>query len=103
MVGHIEDNGIFFGLMKLAGDGGTPYALIFPGIEKSSIPSFRMIPVRGETILHPNLPINNKIIFVDHFSRGKKFDLQSVNSSGCSNCIAIWCNDVNMRRSMVIL
>lgn len=58
MVGHIEDSGILCGLMKFAGDGGIPYELFFPGIEKSSIPSFRIIPVRFEMILHPNLKGN---------------------------------------------
>lgn len=55
IVGHIDDNGILVGLMKLAGDGGIPYELFLPGTEKSSMPSFKMIPVCCETILHPNL------------------------------------------------
>lgn len=45
IVGHIEDNGIFRGRMKFDGDGGAPYELFIPGTEKSSIPSFNMIPV----------------------------------------------------------
>lgn len=60
MVGHIEESGILNGFMKFVGDGGTPYELFTPGIEKSSIPSFRMIPVRREIILHPNLGKHSK-------------------------------------------
>lgn len=55
IVGHIEDNGILVGLIKLAGEGGIPYELFRPGTEKSSMPSFKMIPVCCETILQPNL------------------------------------------------
>lgn len=50
----MDDNGIFFGLMKFAGDGGIPYALFVPGTEKSSIPSFKIMPVL-EIYLAPNL------------------------------------------------
>lgn len=57
----MDDNGIFRGRIKLAGDGGMPYELFTPGTEKSSIPSFKMIPVCGETILHPNLHIQKKL------------------------------------------
>lgn len=57
IVGHIEDSGIFLGVIKFAGDGGKPYAFERPGTEKSSIPSFRIIPVCLERILLPNLII----------------------------------------------
>ena len=53
IVGDMEDNGLFPGLIKLAGAGaGTP-AETFPGIEKSSISLFRSIPVLGDSICEP--------------------------------------------------
>lgn len=55
MVGDIEDNGRFPGLMKLAGAGGGTFRspLGFAGIVKSSIWLFRMIPVLGDRITAP--------------------------------------------------
>lgn len=61
IVGDIDDSGIFCGRMKFAGDGGRPYALERPGIEKSSIESLRMIPVDVDRILLPNLGMEERI------------------------------------------
>ena len=47
-MGTIDDKSLLQGLMKLAGLGGTPNLLGKPGEEKSSISSFRMIPVDFE-------------------------------------------------------
>lgn len=55
MVGVIEDNGRLPGLMKLAGLGGTPKALVTLGDEKSSIQSFRMMPVCSDVNPAPKL------------------------------------------------
>lgn len=55
MVGVIEDNGRLPGLMKLAGLGGTPKALVTLGDEKSSISSFRMMPVCSDVNPAPKL------------------------------------------------
>ena len=55
MVGVIEDNGRLPGTMKLAGLGGTPKALVTSGDEKSSISSFRMIPVCSDVNPAPKL------------------------------------------------
>lgn len=55
MAGHIEDKGLFPGLMKFAGDGGTPKAFVMLGAEKSSISSLRMIPVLLERTCEPKL------------------------------------------------
>ena len=45
MVGVMEDKGLLPGWMKLAVLGGTPKALVMFGDEKSSISSFKMMPV----------------------------------------------------------
>ncbi len=37
IVGHVDESGIFPGLMKLLGDGGMPNPLVMFGDEKSSI------------------------------------------------------------------
>ena len=37
--GHIDERGRLRGLMKLAGDAGTPNELVVLGVEKSSISS----------------------------------------------------------------
>lgn len=55
MLGHIEDSGRLPGLIKLAGDGRNPTPLAFPGLEKSSISLFKMIPVLFERTVPPNL------------------------------------------------
>jgi len=44
----MDESGRFPTLMKLAGLGGTPKAFTNPGVEKSSIWSFRIIPVFSE-------------------------------------------------------
>lgn len=43
--GHIDESGRLFGAMKFAGDGRNPKPFVLPGVEKSSISSFNMIPV----------------------------------------------------------
>lgn len=55
IVGDIELNGRFPGLMKLTGDGGMPKALVILGELKSSISSLNMIPVEFERNIAPNL------------------------------------------------
>ena len=45
MVGQVEESGRFPGRMKLMEEGGTPKELVMFGEEKSSISSFRTIPV----------------------------------------------------------
>jgi len=55
IVGHMDDMGIFPGSMKLLADGGKPKALTSPGVEKSSISSLNMIPVRRPRTFAPNL------------------------------------------------
>lgn len=57
--GHMEDIGRFPGLMKLAGEGGMPNALVILGEEKSSISSLNKIPVLFPVTPEPNL--KNKI------------------------------------------
>lgn len=54
-VGHIEDNGRLPGFIKLAGDGRNPKELMVPGVEKSSISLFTIIPVLGDMKPHPKL------------------------------------------------
>lgn len=63
MAGHIEDCGRLNDWMKFAGDGGKLNPLDLPGVEKSSIWSFSMMPVRLDLILLPKL--KKYIIFVD--------------------------------------
>lgn len=48
----MDDNGLFPGLIKLAGAGGEPVET-FPGIEKSSISLFKIIPVLDDSICAP--------------------------------------------------
>ena len=55
IVGHMEERGRFPGLTKLALDGSNPFRLPVSGKEKSSIKSFRMMPVEGERNPLPNL------------------------------------------------
>lgn len=47
------------GLMKLFGDGGTPKPFVTNGELKSSISSFRSIPVEFDMTLEPKLQVNN--------------------------------------------
>jgi hypothetical protein len=54
MVGVMDDKGRLPGSMKLTGLGGTPYLLTF-GVEKSSIASFRIMPVISEIKPAPKL------------------------------------------------
>lgn len=49
----MDDNGLFSGLIKLAGAGGGRPAEPFPGMEKSSISLFKTIPVLGDSICEP--------------------------------------------------
>ena len=54
MVGVMDDKGRLPGSMKLTGLGGTPYLLTF-GVAKSSIASFRMMPVSSDMKPAPKL------------------------------------------------
>lgn len=56
--GHMEDNGRFPGTIKLAGEGGMLKPLVRLGEEKSSISSFRIIPVLSEAKPAPKLKKN---------------------------------------------
>ncbi|KAL4020101.1 hypothetical protein IC575_018867 [Cucumis melo] len=49
----MDDNGLFPGLMKLAGAGGSSLAETAAGIAKSSISLFKTIPVLGESTFAP--------------------------------------------------
>lgn len=49
----MDDNGLFPGLMKLDGAGGSVLAETLAGTEKSSISLFKIIPVLGESITAP--------------------------------------------------
>ena len=55
ITGHIDDSGILPGAIKLAGDAGTPYEFTFPGVEKSSISSFMIMPVVKDRMRDPKL------------------------------------------------
>ena len=55
IVGHVEERGIFPGLMKLFGEGGIPKSEVMLGDEKSSISSFMMMPVLGDITREPKL------------------------------------------------
>ena len=55
----MEDSGLLPGLMKLVGEGGSLKKLVMFGEEKSSISSFRMIPVDGDMMPDPNLNRNS--------------------------------------------
>ena len=63
IVGHVEERGIFPGLMKLFGDGGIPKSEVMLGDEKSSISSFIMIPVLGDITIEPNLDMKQISLF----------------------------------------
>lgn len=52
-MGAIDDNGLFPGRMKLAGEGGGTSPVVFSGMEKSSISLLRMMPVLGDMNLDP--------------------------------------------------
>lgn len=53
--GHIDDNGRLPGLMKFDGDASKPFGFLKPGREKSSISSFRRMPVFLERSRAPSL------------------------------------------------
>lgn len=53
--GHIEDKGLLPGAIKLAGEGGRPKAFVILGEEKSSISSFKIMPVLSDAKPAPNL------------------------------------------------
>ena len=53
MEGQVEESGRLPGRIKLAAEGRSPYALVKLGEEKSSISSFRTIPV-SVIMLAPN-------------------------------------------------
>lgn len=55
MIGLMDDIGRLPGAMKLLGEGSTPYALIRPGVEKSSISLLYIIPVIVERTFDPKL------------------------------------------------
>ena len=55
ITGHVEDMGLFPGLMKFCGDGGTPKELVTLGELKSSIWLLNMIPVFGDIFTLPKL------------------------------------------------
>lgn len=48
IVGAIDVTGNLPGLMKLLGDGGIPYEFGTPGVEKSSMMLFKIMPVLRE-------------------------------------------------------
>lgn len=105
MVGHIDDNAVFLGAIKLAGDGAKPKAFLTPGVEKSSIPSFRIMPVDLERNLQPNLKNNNIFFLCLIGTPNNKQDitnLHGINSACCYYCIAIRGYDYNIGCSMVL-
>lgn len=57
----MDDNGLFPGLMKLGGAGGGTVES-FPGIEKSSISLFKIIPVLDDSICEPKYPFTVVVI-----------------------------------------
>lgn len=57
--GHIDDMGLLLGDMKLTGEGGRRKLFVMFGEEKSSISSFKIIPVLRDAKPAPNL--NQKI------------------------------------------
>ena len=59
MVGVMEDKGRLPGLIKFAGLGGTPKAFVTLGEEKSSISSFKMMPVCSDVNPAPKLRNNS--------------------------------------------
>jgi hypothetical protein len=50
IAGLMGERGLFLGLAKLFGDGGSPKSLMISGNEKSSISSLNIIPVLGDII-----------------------------------------------------
>ena len=53
MVGHMEERGRFRGATKLLGAGGGVFAVVFAGMEKSSISLLSTMPVDGERTCAP--------------------------------------------------
>ena len=53
IVGHIDERGLFPGLMKFEAEGGRPNSFVTSGEEKSSISLFIMMPVVGDIITEP--------------------------------------------------
>ena len=53
--GQVEDKGLFPGLMKLFGEGGTSNPLVILGLLKSSISLLNKIPVCGDMTTDPKL------------------------------------------------
>lgn len=53
IVGAMDDNGLFPGLIKFDGAGGGRPAETFIGMEKSPISLFRSIPVLGDSMWEP--------------------------------------------------
>lgn len=49
----MEDNGLLFGRMKFAGEGGSLSGDTSVGVEKSSISLLRMMPVEGDSTPPP--------------------------------------------------
>lgn len=62
IVGVIDDNGLFPGRMKLAGEGGGASPVVLPGMEKSSISLLRMMPVLGDMNLDPKYELTVVVI-----------------------------------------
>ena len=53
MVGHMDERGLFPGLIKFVAEGGRPNSFVTSGEEKSSISLFIMMPVVGDIITEP--------------------------------------------------
>ena len=64
--------------MKLLGDGGTPYALSIPGVEKSSIILLNMIPVLLPLTLEPKLQMSQNIHINQGYIKANQLYLFSV-------------------------
>lgn len=65
----MDENGLFPGLMKLAGSGGGRPAETFPGMEKSSISLFKTIPVLGDSICEPKYELTVVVMEIAFRSR----------------------------------
>lgn len=55
ILGHMEDSGLFPGLMKFEAEAGTPKEFTVLGVEKSSISLLNIIPVLFPTTFEPKL------------------------------------------------
>ena len=75
-VGVMEDNGLLPGLMKLVGDGGSLKKFVMFGEEKSSISSFKIIPVEGDMMPDPKLHKDMDYLFLTYTSFMSQCHLQ---------------------------